>query len=162
MARKPEVARIVDALVGRWQGRGKGGYPTIDAFTYREELQIAERPDHPALHYEQRTWRDAPDGQVVSHWETGLVRVSSDGSVRLHNAQGGRAESMSGSWEETETGWTIQLEGIGYTGDTRVIASTREIRLEDSSLSYRMSMETASTNRMHLHLEATLDRIVRS
>ena len=86
----------------------------------------------------------------------GLFLISSDRSVNLRNAQGGRVETMTGSWQENESGWRIDLTSTGYAGDNRVIASTRTIHLSDASLSYEMFMETTATNAMGLHLKTDL------
>lgn len=159
MRRKRVVQEIVEALLGVWAGGGSGGYPTIDSFQYRERLAITERDDHPALHYDQRTWKLTTEGEVVSHWETGLLRLSSDGTVVFNNAQPGRAEAMKGTWRgDTATGWVIELASDGYGGDQRVVRSTRTIRCDGTTLQYRMLMETSSTNANHPHLEATLTR----
>jgi len=136
MNRKPEVESLISALVGHWAGEGEGEYPTIEPFRYRETLEISSRPDHPALHYEQRTWRQTPSGEEVSHWETGLLRLFSGGDVRIINAQGGRSEVM----------------------DERVLRSLRHLRFDGETLSYEMRMETTATNEMSLHLTADLKR----
>lgn len=158
MSRDPDVAELVAALVGTWLGKGEGGYPTIDSFRYRELLEISERSDHPSLHYEQRTWRITDDGEVVSHWETGLLRISSDGSLKLLNAQAGRTEAMTGSWRKDNGGWTLELESHEFGGDQRVRSSTRVLSVASRSLSYEMSMETTATRQMSGHLRAELTR----
>ncbi len=158
MSRDPEVGELVTALVGTWLGDGEGGYPTIEPFRYRELLEITSRSDHPALHYEQRTWRITDDGEVVSHWETGLLRISSDGSVSLFNAQAGRTESMAGTWQRDANGWNLELESNGYAGDQRVLASNRVLSVEPGELSYEMYMETDATHERSIHLRARLFR----
>lgn len=154
------MKRVVDALVGSWSGHGEGGYPTIESFSYREELTIRDRPDHPALHYEQRAWRKTPEGEAVSHWETGLIRISSDGTVTLSNAQGGRVEAMTGSWHGNSGRWSIELRSSGFAGDDRVLNATRTIQFDGSSIEYDMAMETTATREMIHHLEAHLTRRV--
>lgn len=158
MNRKPEVEALISALAGHWAGEGDGEYPTIEAFRYRETLEIAPRPDHPALHYEQRTWRQTPDGEVVSHWETGLLRLFSNGDVRIINAQGGRSEVMEGTWERKDDEWIILLEGTEFAGDERVLRSLRHLTFDGETLSYEMQMETTATNEMKLHLKGLLRR----
>ena len=158
MSRKPEISAMVSALVGQWTGGGEGQYPTIEPFAYRETLQFTERSDHPAVHYEQRTWRRTPDGETASHWETGLLRLSSNGDARLLNAQGGRSEVMEGTWERKDHAWIILLEGIGYAGDERVVRSVRNLSFDGTTLGYTMDMETTATNQMSLHLTASLTR----
>ena len=160
MSRDPEVAEVVNALTGTWLGKGEGGYPTIEPFRYRELLHFTERSDHPALHYEQRTWRITEGGEVVSHWETGLLRISSDGSLTLFNAQAGRTESMAGTWQQNAEGWTLELESEGYAGDQRVRASTRVLSVAAGELTYEMAMETTATRESSIHLRAELTRQV--
>lgn len=158
MSRHPNVAAIVSELVGTWSGQGEGQYPTIDSFRYRETTQIVERDDHPALRVDQRTWRETPEGEVVSHWELGLLRISSDGSALLHDAQPGRSETMAGSWESDGDGWVISFRSTGFAGDDRVIASTRRFLIRPGELSYEMHMETTATRQMSLHLRASLHK----
>lgn len=161
MSRHPIVAALVEDLVGLWAGRGSGGYPTIEDFAYREELRFTARADHPALHFEQRSWKETVEGQEeVSHWETGLVRFSSDGSVRLLNAQGGRTEVLEGSYASTQSGgWGIELSSVAFAGDERVVATRRLIHLGIDILTYDMFMTTRSVGKEHLHLRASLQRI---
>lgn len=158
MSRDPDVAEIIAALVGVWRGEGEGGYPTLEPFRYREVTEIVERYDHPALRFDQRTWKLANGDEVVSHWETGLLRISSDGTVLLHNAQPGRTETMSGSWEKEGIGWVMSLRSTGFAGDGRVTHSTRTLRITPGELAYEMQMETTSNPEMTVHLQARLSR----
>jgi len=158
MSRNPEVSALVSALIGTWEGNGTGDYPTIEPFTYREETTFSARGDHPALLYEQRTWRQTSDGEVVSHWETGFLRLSSDHSATMINAQGGRAETMIGTWQRRNNKWRIELTSTAYAGDKRTVKSTRTLTFDDVSLTYEMLMETTATGSMSLHLTADLTK----
>ena len=158
MSRHSDVQAIISELVGVWSGEGDGQYPTIESFRYREMTEIVERDDHPALLLDQRTWRLTEEGEAVSHWETGLLRISSDGSARFHDAQPGRSETMAGTWEHLDDHWSITLASTGYAGDDRVIASSRRVWLRPGQLRYEMQMETTATRRMALHLRASLRR----
>lgn len=158
MSREPEVASIVAELVGVWNGLGEGEYPTIAPFSYRETTRVRERSDHPALHFDQRTWKTDADGELVSHWETGLLRISSDGTAAFNNAQPGRVETMTGIWGENGPGWTIELRSTGYAGDIRVVTAARTLWLTPGELTYEMHMETVSTGELSLHLRAKLVR----
>ena len=71
---RDRVVEEVVAELGTWEGVGEGQYPTIDSFRYREITSIVERTDHPALLIEQRTWKETPLGEVVSHWEVGSTQ----------------------------------------------------------------------------------------
>src|SRR4051812_47752883 len=84
-------------LLGDWQGEGRGGYPTIDDFAYREEVSFTRvRPDKPFVLYTQRT-RLLPD-DAPSHSETGYLRPAPDGGVELLIAQpSGVVEVQEGS-----------------------------------------------------------------
>jgi len=158
MSRNPELSALVSALTGTWMGQGKGGYPTIQPFTYREETTVSARGDHPDLQYEQRTWRQTAAGEVVSHWETGFLRLSSDHTASMINAQSGRAETMIGTWEHHDGEWHIELASTAYAGDDRVANSTRALKLDDVSLTYEMQMETNAIDAMGVHLSADLSK----
>ncbi len=71
-------------LLGRWQGAGVGGYPTIDEFHFGQELVFTEE-GKPYLGYESRTWLLDDQGQIVRPLarETGYWRPQPDGSVEV-------------------------------------------------------------------------------
>ncbi|OAV77064.1 FABP family protein [Dietzia sp. 111N12-1] len=69
----------VAALLGTWRGEGAGSYPTIDDFTYTEEITFTD-VGKPFLHYVQRTW--SPTGSPM-HTETGYLRVPGDGTAEF-------------------------------------------------------------------------------
>ncbi len=73
----------VAALLGTWRGEGAGSYPTIDDFTYTEEITFTD-VGKPFLHYVQRTW--SPTGSPM-HTETGYLRVPGDGTAEFVLAQ---------------------------------------------------------------------------
>jgi hypothetical protein len=69
-------------FVGKWRGRGRGGYPTIEDFDYGQEIRISH-DGRPFLSYESRAW--VLDGQSrpvrPAGRESGWIRpVISDGS----------------------------------------------------------------------------------
>ena len=71
-------------LVGTWRGDGEGAYPTIEPFTYREEVVFAH-DGRPVLSYRQRTWRS--DSDAPMHAESGFLRGRIDGRAELVVAQ---------------------------------------------------------------------------
>lgn len=73
----------VAALLGTWKGEGAGSYPTIDDFTYTEEITFTD-VGKPFLHYVQRTW--APTGAPM-HTETGYLRLTGGGAAEFVLAQ---------------------------------------------------------------------------
>ncbi|MGB7874836.1 MAG: heme-binding beta-barrel domain-containing protein, partial [Anaerolineales bacterium] len=48
------ASKIFELLEGIWQGEGRGGYPTITPFDYREKLVFTRRNES-TLAYDQRT-----------------------------------------------------------------------------------------------------------
>lgn len=84
-------------LLGTWEGTGRGGYPTVSPFGYRERTRWWH-DGRPFLGYEQRTWRSVDGGEVPAHVETGFWRVFADGRVEATIAQtGGVAEVAVGA-----------------------------------------------------------------
>ena len=63
-------------LIGSWQGNGRGEYPTIEPFGYREEVSFVPGPGKPFLFYTQRTRGE--DGAPL-HSEAGYVRMTPGG-----------------------------------------------------------------------------------
>ncbi|THV43372.1 FABP family protein [Glycomyces buryatensis] len=63
-------------LVGRWRGRGQGGYPGIDDFMYGQEMSFTH-DGRPFLKYSARAWLIDEDGKPIrpAAQETGWWRV---------------------------------------------------------------------------------------
>jgi hypothetical protein len=70
----PAIAPL-SFLLGRWEGAGVMGYPTIESRNYGEEITFSHN-GKPFLIYESRTWLLEPDGSVgrLSHMELGFWR----------------------------------------------------------------------------------------
>src|SRR5688500_10826621 len=96
-------------LEGIWVGEGRGSYPTISDFAYREEVSFTRpRADRPFLSYSQRTTL-VPD-DTPSHAETGYLRATPQGRVELVVVQPtGIAEVHDG----TVHGGRIELATVG-------------------------------------------------
>jgi len=75
-------------LLGRWEGVGKGDYPTIEAFDFIQELTFTHN-GKPFLIYNSRSWLLEQDdnGQRVKGrplgLETGFWRPQPDGAVEV-------------------------------------------------------------------------------
>lgn len=71
-------------LLGRWYGVGVGGYPTIEAFRFGQELTFST-DGRPFLAYESRSWILDGEGNQIrpSARETGFWRPQSDGEVEV-------------------------------------------------------------------------------
>ncbi len=71
----PEAVRPLAWLLGRWSGFGKGQYPTIEDFTFVQEVEF--RCDgRPFLSYVSRSWMIDEDGNRIrpTGTETGFWR----------------------------------------------------------------------------------------
>jgi hypothetical protein len=106
---QPDCARLVP-LLGTWQGRGDGDYPTIEAFSYTEEL-VFSHVGKPFVAMTQRT-RDAEDGLPL-HSEAGYFRPQPGGTVELVLAQpSGVLEIDSGPIVSTQDGLELDLTSL--------------------------------------------------
>lgn len=79
----PDLAEL-GWLVGTWRGLGVGGYPTIDAFRYEQELTFGH-DGRPFLAYESRAWLVDDGGNRVrpSGRETGFWRATGAGRLEV-------------------------------------------------------------------------------
>jgi THAP4-like, heme-binding beta-barrel domain len=144
-------------LLGTWRGSGTGGYPTIQPFEYREELEF-EHVGDAFLLYRQESW--SPDDEPV-HFERGFLRPGgSPSSVELCLAHPiGVTEVAHGTLVGTTLEFAATPRDVArtHTGmEVRGVA--RRYRVERDELSYQLDLATAETP-MALHLEATLRRV---
>lgn len=70
------MASPIAFLVGLWHGSGRGEFPTMDPFTYDEEVHFLDL-SVPSLMYEQRAW--SPDDRSLLHMEAGIVALQPGG-----------------------------------------------------------------------------------
>lgn len=153
----PDVQALA-ALLGAWQGRGSGEYPTIEPFDYLEEVTFSH-VGKPFLVYGQKT-RAATDGKPL-HAEAGYLRVPQPGHVELVLAHpNGITEIEVGTY--TADGTAIELDmtttHIGLTPTAKqVTALGRRIRVDGDELSYSLQMSAVGQPLQH-HLAAVLHR----
>jgi len=159
MTQPTSSTQVLNLLEGIWRGEGRGQFPTVTSFDYRETL-IFTRRDEKTLAYEQRTQKRY-DGQtewLESHWENGFIRVLDNGALELTSAQIGRTEVLIGSIETLGNLIRIHFVSKTITNDPRLISSVRTIELESDSLRYEMEMQTTEVNQLTGHLKITLQR----
>jgi hypothetical protein len=79
----PDLAPL-SFLLGRWEGFGKGDYPTIEAFDFIQEVTFTHN-GKPFLIYTSRSWRLQPDGTkgLPLGMETGFWRPRPDDQVEV-------------------------------------------------------------------------------
>ena len=99
---EPELHRAVEPLaflLGTWSGSGRGHYPTIDDFTYEEEVRFWH-VGRPYRAYAQRTW--SPETGAPMHMEMGYWRPQQDGHIEVVIAHPfGIAELLEGRLDGT-------------------------------------------------------------
>jgi hypothetical protein len=144
-------------LLGTWRGEGSGGYPTIESFTYREELAFEHVGDTFIL-YRQESWSPADE---PIHFERGFLRPGgAPGTVELCLAHPigvtevahGTVDGTSLELEATEADVARSRTGLAVTG------LRRRYRVDGDELTYELDLATAATP-MTLHLEAALRRV---
>jgi hypothetical protein len=153
----PDALTPIAWLIGEWEGQGRGEYPTISDFTYREHATFAHpRPDKPFLAYTQRTW--LVPGDAPSHAEVGYLRATPEGRVELVIAQpSGVVEVHDG----TATADRIELRSVtvSHTPTAKSVTEVRRVlERRDNHLWYRLDMAAVGQPRSH-HCEATLHRV---
>jgi hypothetical protein len=145
-------------LLGVWQGRGFGEYPTIESFDYLEEVTFSH-VGKPFLIYGQKT-KGAADGLPL-HAETGYLRVPRYNEVELVLAHpSGVTEIEVGRY--IAHGATIEVAmattQIGLTPTAKEVTSlARRFRLDGDELSYSLQMGAVGQPMQH-HLGAVLRR----
>lgn len=145
-------------LLGTWQGRGSGEYPTIEPFDYLEEVTFSH-VGKPFLIYGQKT-KSTVDGSPL-HAETGYLRVPRDNEVELVLAHpSGITEIEVGRY--VVDGSTVELEvattDVGVAPTAKEVTSlARHLRFDGDELVYSVQMGAVGQHLQH-HLSAVLHR----
>jgi len=160
----PEIStttpQLLTLLAGTWTGEGRGQFPTVTSFDYRETLTFTRR-DEKTLSYEQKTQKRY-DGQtewLESHWEFGFIRILESGELEMTSAQIGRVEVLTGKIETQGDITRIHFVSKTITNDPRMISSARMFELDGDNLRYEMEMHTTAVEQSTKHLEISLQRI---
>jgi len=149
----PEVEPLA-WLLGTWRGEGRGGYPSIDDFTYVEETTFT-CPGKPFVAYRQAT--HDPDGAPL-HSESGYLRPRPGGVVEAVVAE---PIGLTEVYEGTLVGERLEFVStqIARTPSAKDIrAVRRSLRLEGDALHVRVDMEAVG-HPMGFHLAAELHRV---
>ncbi|HKX69126.1 MAG TPA: FABP family protein [Intrasporangium sp.] len=155
-----EPLRPLAWLIGRWEGAGVLGYPTIESAHFGQEIEVTH-DGRPFLKWESRAWiLDSATGERVrpAAVESGFWRPQPDGEVELllvHPT--GILEMYYGTMEPAR----IQLKTDGVMRSPRAKeynAATRMYGLVDSQLMWAMDMAAVGLE-LQSHLSATLKRV---
>ncbi|XP_062093049.1 peroxynitrite isomerase Rv2717c [Humulus lupulus] len=149
----PAIAPL-SFLLGKWRGQGEGGFPTINSFSYGEELHFSHS-GKPVIAYAQKTWK-LSSGEPM-HAESGYWRPKPDGTIEVVIAQStGLVEVQKGTYDADEKVIKLQSELVGNASKVKEIA--RVFELKDEGLSYVVQMATNLT-KLEPHLNALLKKL---
>jgi len=150
----PDAARI-SFLLGTWRGAGKGEYPTIDPFSYEEEVRFTHN-GKPFLAYTQRTWH--PDKGFAMHAETGYFRPLENGRIEIVVAQPtGIVEVHEGTVERNMI--TVASSLVGKTSTAKDVGVLERIlEVDGDVLRYEVRMAAVGQPLQH-HLGAELRKV---
>ena len=155
-----EPVRPLAWLIGRWEGAGVLGYPTIESAHFGQEVEVTH-DGRPFLKWESRSWiLDSETGERVrpAAMESGFWRPLPDGEVELLLVHpSGILELYYGTMEPAR----IQLKTDGVMRSPRAKeynAATRMYGLVESQLMWAMDM-AAVGQELQSHLSATLKRV---
>lgn len=150
-----EAIQPLAFLLGTWRGEGKGEYPNVNDFGYREESTFWH-VGKPWLGYMQRTW--SSDGDMPMHTEAGYWRPQINGRIEIVLAHAlGVAEIQEGTFHGTHIEVVSTSLGVTSTAkDVRRLARTFDVT--DDVLTYEVKMAYEDVPLQH-HLGAELRRI---
>ena len=152
--------QILSLLEGAWTGEGRGEFPGVTSFNYRETLTFT-RLDQNSLTYEQKTQKlyDGQTEYLPSHAETGSIHILETGELELVSAEKGRNEVLIGSVESVDAMLRVHFVSKSITDDPRMISSMRTFELEGDILRYEMGMHTTKVKSVTSHLKIGLQRL---
>jgi THAP4-like, heme-binding beta-barrel domain len=154
----PDLAPLA-FLLGRWEGAGVGGYPTIESFRFGQEVTFSHN-GKPFLIYTSRSWLlddEGVPGRPLG-METGFWRPQPDGKVEVLLAHPtGITEIYLG--EVTGTKIEMATDIVARTSSAKeVTAGHRLYGLVGPDLAYAYDM-AAVGQPLQPHLSAQLKRI---
>jgi len=148
-------------LVGRWEGAGVVGYPTIESANFGHEI-VCSHDGRPFLQWQSRTWLlDAAGNQVRPlATELGFWRVLADGEIELlltHPT--GVLEMYVGARHPERPSVELRTDGVLRSPAAKEYnAGTRMYGLVNSELWWAMDMAAVGQS-MQSHLSGQLKRV---
>jgi len=148
-------------LVGRWEGAGVVGYPTIESANFGQEV-VCSNDGRPFLEWQSRTWLLDDAGNRVRPMavELGFWRVLEDGEIELlltHPT--GIIEMYVGRRDAAKPSVQLRTDGVLRSPAAKEYnAGTRMYGLVDSQLLWVMDMAAVGQS-LQSHVSAQLKRV---
>ena len=155
----PDLAPLL-FLLGRWEGAGVGGYPTIESFQFGQEITFGHN-GKPFLSYLSRSWLLDGEGNPVRPLatETGFWRPQPDGQLEVLLAHPtGITEIYLG--QVTGTKIEMRTDVVARTSSAKEVTAGHRLYglVEGGDLAYAYDM-AAVGQPLQPHLSAQLKRI---
>ncbi|HEV3294164.1 MAG TPA: FABP family protein, partial [Streptosporangiaceae bacterium] len=145
-------------LLGRWEGAGVVGYPTIESLQFGQEISFSHN-GKPFLYYVSRSWLLDEDGRPARPlaMETGFWRPQPDGKVEVLLAHPtGVAEIYLG--EVTGTKIEMATDIVARTSSAKEVTAGRRLyALVGEHLAYAFDL-AAVGQPLQPHVSAQLKR----
>ncbi len=156
----PEPLRPLAWLIGRWEGAGVVGYPTMESAHFGQEVEVSH-DGRGFLKWESRSWiLDSETGAMVrpAAVESGFWRPQADGEVELLLAHPtGILEMYVGTMEPARV--QLRTDAVVRSPHAKEYTSaSRMYGLVESQLMWVMDM-SAMGQPLQSHLSATLKRV---
>jgi hypothetical protein len=154
----PNLAPIA-FLLGRWEGAGVGGYPTIESFQFGQEIVFSHN-GKPFLSYVSRTWRLDAEGHIGPPLgtEAGFWRPQPEGKIEVLLAHPtGITEIYLG--EVTDHRIDLATDVVARTASAKEVTAGRRLYgLIGDDLGWAYDM-AAVGQPLQSHLSAQLKRV---
>jgi hypothetical protein len=148
-------------LVGRWEGAGVLGYPTIESAHFGQEI-LCSHDGRPFLEWQSRTWLLDEAGNKTSPLavELGFWRVLPDGEIELLlTHQSGVLEMYVGHRDPAKPVLQMHTDGVLRSPAAKEYnAGSRMYGLVDSELFWAMDMAAVGQD-LASHVSAQLKRV---
>jgi hypothetical protein len=146
-------------MIGRWEGAGVVGYPTIESANFGQEIEVSH-DGRPFLTWRSRTWLLNEAGEQVRPLATelGFWRPVEDGEVELLLSHPtGIVELYFGKAEPAKI--ELRTDGVLRSPHAKEYnAATRLYGLVNSNLLWAMDMAAAG-QKLQSHVSAELKRV---
>jgi hypothetical protein len=154
-----EAIAPLSFLLGRWEGAGVVGYPTIESVNFGEKISFSHN-GKPYLIYSSRTWLLNQDGTLgqPSHMEVGFWRPQPDNQIEvLLTHPTGITEIYIG--EITGTKIEMITDAVVRTATAKEVTAGRRLYgLIGADLGYAFDM-AAMGQPLQPHVSAQLKRV---